>query len=634
MQFSRSPSRFVALITIGFLIGVGSCCAVYWLFLAPGSSDRVADGVAPPSTAEIEPATQVENSPSKISNAPEPPKVAVRSLDDIASMKSASEQQLALRVLLSDLNEKQIADLLTQSDDVFEDADRYNLQFAMVQRLAHLNPSRALSLVLEMDTGNNLGNFVTSIFGDWAHSNLDEAISRAGRLKPHFKITALRAIVQERTDLSDNAIRAIARDLDNEQIATSAIAQRKIEEAIDDPERAWNELAVDLQDEPTNARTISRVAAAWVEKSGLSVLDQVYQSLTNTQTRDNVIRRVLVEVARADPEGAFNYALTLENDPYNMIVSNVAGMWSNSDPRSALTAAIGIEKASVRKTVAETVVRAWSNSEPKEVLGEIDSLPSDLQETASSAALREISSESPEEAAELVAAMEPGSVKTSGAESVVSYWSDRDHKAALDWILNEPRVEEMRSELLSSIMFRLVGVDPELAMSTALAQPIEEETSRFGMFGSGGLGLELQVISSLAYSDVDQAIELLPQVREGPTKSMSLLTVVQSLLMNDEIDKAFTMVQQVPESEKAKVYQTISRSWAATDPKGMLKSMDRFPSKEDRSRAAALLVTTNQFSKTLSDEQIEEAEKHLTDEHAKALEEGDPEAMQSLFQTF
>ena len=56
--------------------------------------------------------------------------------------------------------------------------------------------------------------------------------------------------MQERTDLSDNTIRAIARDLDNEQIATSAIAQRKIEEAIDDPETAWNELAVDLQDDP------------------------------------------------------------------------------------------------------------------------------------------------------------------------------------------------------------------------------------------------------------------------------------------------------------------------------------------------------------------------------------------------
>lgn len=637
MQTNSSPSRLAVLLTVAFLVGVGCASAVYWLIVAPsgGRSDQLADTVAaPPSVAETYPSTQLLIEPTEASNTPDPPKFAVRSLEEIASMKSSSEQQLALRVLLSDMSEAQVADLLTQSQDNFKDSDRYNIQFAMVQRLAHQNPGRALSLVLGMDTGYNLEHFVTSIFGDWAHSNLDEAVSRAGRLKPHFKRTALSAIVQERTNLSDNTIRAIARDLDNEQIAISAIAQRRIEEAIDDPETAWNELAIELQDDPENSRTISRVATAWVEESGLSVLDQIYHSLTNTQTRNDVIRRVLSEVAQSNPEGAFNYALTVENDPYNSNVNTVANIWARSDPRSALVAAIGIEKTSVRNRVAELVVRTWAFDEPKAVLESVDSLPADLQESAASAALSAISRESPQEAADLVAAMESGSVKMSSASSVVSNWSHRDHKAALEWILNEPGVEEMRSELLSSIMYNLVRADPELAMSTALAQPIDEEKSGFGMFGRGGMGMELSVISTLAFSDVDKAIELLPRVREGPTKLMSYQMVAQSLLMEDEIDKAFNMVQQVPESDREKLYQAISTSWVATDPKGMLNSMDRFPSKEDRSRAAALLVSTNQYSKTLSDEQIEEAKKHLTDEHARALEKGDLEVLQSLFRAF
>ena len=616
------------------MFGVGCSSAVYWLFIAPGNGDPLVDSVTPPSPAEIEPNTQAENSTAGIFADTETSKFAVRSLDEIANMRNSSEQQLALRVLLSDMNEKQVADLLTQSEDVLKDADRYNLQFAMVQRLAHLNPSRALSLVLEMDSGYNLGNFVTSIFGDWAHSNLDEAVSRAGRLKPHFKRTALSAIVQERTDLSDNTIRAIARDLDNEQIATSAIAQRKIEEAIDDPEAVWNELAIDLQDDPDNSRTISRIATAWIEKSGLSVLDQVYHSLTNTQTRDDVIRRVLTEVAQTDPEGAFNFALTIENDPYNSIVSSMASIWASTDPRSALAAANGIAKASVRKTVAQMVILAWARDEPRKVLEGLGNLPADLQESASSAALSTLSRESPMDAANLVAAMEPGSVKTSSASSVVSTWASRNHKAALEWILSEPGVEEIRSELLSSIMHTLVRVDPDLAMSTALAQPIVEKNSRFGMFGPAGVGMELNVISSLTFSDVDKAIELLPQVREGSTKLMSYQMVASSLLMNDEIDKAFNMVQQVPESDREKIYQAISTSWAASDPQGMLKSMDRFLSKEGRSRAAVLLISTNQYSKILSEEQIEEAKNYLTNEHAKALEEGAPEALQSIFQVF
>ena len=636
MQTPQSPGRLVALLSIGFVIGVACSCAVYWLFVAPdgGSGDQFVDTVVAPAPTESDPRTQEQSSPIRVSNTPEPLKFPVRSLDEIASMKSASEQQLALRIFLSDLDEVQVAELLTQSQDVFEDADRIALQSAIVQRLSHQNPSRALSLVLEMDSSLNREGFVTSVFKEWAHSNLDEAVARARTLNPYLKRTALSVIVQERTDLSDDSIRAIARDLDNELIASSAIAQRRIEEAIDDPEMTWYELVTDLQDDPANSRTLIRVATAWIEKSGLGALDQIYQSLTNIQTRQNVIRNVLREVAQTEPESALNYALTLESDPHHSIVSDIASVWANSDPRSALTAALGIEKTSVRKAVSEMVVRVWALNEPKSVLEGIDALPADLQERASSSAISSIVGKSLEEAVNLVCAMESGSVKTSSARSVASMWASRDHKAALEWILNEPSVEEIRSELLSSIMHTLVRVDPELAMSTALSQPIVEDNSILGMIGPGGVGREFNVISSLAFSDVDKAIELLPQVREGPTKHMSYQLIVQSLLMNDEIDKAFSMVQQVPESDQEKVYQAISTFWATTDPQSMLKSMDRFPSKESRSIAAVVLVSANQFSKALSEEQVEEAKKHLTDEHAKALEEGDAEVLQSMFQVF
>lgn len=334
-----------------------------------------------------------------------------------------------------------------------------------------------------------------------------------------------------------------------------------------------------------------------------------------------------------EPASLLNYALTIETNPHHSIVSDIASVWSISDPVQPWQLLLESKK-SVRKAGSVMVVRVCALNEQKTVLDGIDALPPGLQETATSAAWREISSESPEEGAELVAAMEPGSVKKTGAYSVVSTWFDRDHKAALDWILNEPSVEEIKPELLSSVIHRLARVDLELAMSTALAQPIDKSESGFGMFGREGVGMEFQVISSFAHSDVDKAIELLAQVRGGLTKLISYQTVVQTLLMNEEVDKAFNMVQQVPESDRENVFQAIASSWAMTDPKGMLKSMDRFPSKEDRSRAAALMVTTNQFTKNLSDEQIEEAKKHLTDEHAKALERGDPEALQSLFQVF
>ena len=631
MQTNSSPSRLAVLLTVAFLVGVGCASAVYWLIVAPsgGSGDQLADTVvASPSVAETYPSTQLLIAPTEAPNTPEPPKFAVRSLDEIASMKSPSEQQLAIRVLLSDLEEAQVADLLTQSEDIFEDEDWSALHSAIVQRLAFQNPRRALSLVLDADNPYNLGPLVTHVFREWAHSNLDEAVSHARTLNPDIKEIALGVILRERTDLSENTIRAIARDLGNEERATSTITQRKIDEAIHDPETAWSEMALKLQDDRGNTSAILRIANAWVEESGLSVLDQVYESLTNIQVRQDVIRQVLFEAAQTDPKDAFNYAVAM-NDQYNSMVSVVASTWARSDPRSALSAAIEIKKVSARKAAAEEVVRAWARSEPRELLEGVDALPTDLQEAASVEALGEISIESPQEAADLVAAMDSGSVKTSSARSVVRMWSRRDHNAALEWILNEPGVEEIRSDLLYSIMHTLIEVDPRLAMTTALAQPIEESNSGTGIYRAE-LGLEFTVISTLAFSDVDRAMELLPQVREGPTRFRAFETVAQSLLRNGEIDEAFNIAQQVPDSDREQFYLALTTAWAGSDPVGMLNSMNRFPSEDAMSRAALLLVMSNSTTKTLSDQQVEQAMKYISEEHAGALKEGDVDFLQSL----
>lgn len=653
-----SPNRLFALLTIAFLLGIGCTSAVFWLFLPPGNDDQLSDIVSPRDPTESHPSTDAQASSSELSRASKQQELTAQSLDYIAAIKSTSEQQLALRIFLFDLDEARLSDLLTQSKDVFPVADKHAYHSAIVERLAHQDPSRALSLVLELDASFDIDGLVTCVFKEWVHSNLNEAVSRAQTLRWSYKRIALDVIVQERTDLSDGSIRAIARELDDEEHATSAIAERKIEEALGDPEKAWNELVVSSQDDISLRSSFVQVATVWVEESGLSVLDQVYQSLTNTETRHWVIRWVLEEFAHSDPASAFEYALTVYSDQDNDVVRAVAVVWASSgpqaalsatsvmedvsarekiaetvlrvwartDPQAALSAANAIEDVLARERVAETVVRVWSRNEPAEMLENVYPLPSNLQEIASTEALTVLSSESPEEAAQFVATMKTSSLKTSTARSVVMNWSILDYSAALDWILNEPRIQEIRFELLSSIMHTLTEFDPDLAMSTARAQPIEQR----GMFGSR-LGMEYGVISSLASSDLDKAIELLPQARDGRTKHLSFQAVTQELVRNDEIDKAFGFAQRLAGNDRELFYAVFSGHWAMADPVAALNAIDRFPSRDARSRAAVMLVTTDQISRSLTDEQVDEATKHLTEEHAKALEEGDTDALNSIF---
>lgn len=632
MQPNQSPNRTCALIAIACLIGMECSSTDYWLLAATENQGQLAEAATPSSSTENEPIAHEQSSPAEVSSTSASTSSTVRSLEDILRIKSLSEQQLALHVFLSELDGAQVDDLLTQSQAVFPDTHRYELQFPIVQRLAHQNPSRALTRVLGMYTGYDYMRAVSNVFREWAQSNINEAVSRARTLEPIPKGFALTAIVNTRMDLSDSTLRAIALDLGNEQIAISAIAHRRIEEAIADPEKAWNEWATHLLEDVENTEIVARIGTVWIEKSGLSVLDQIYQSLTNTETRQRIIRSILEKVARTDPAGAFTFALTIEGDSYNTIVRDLAGIWADSDPRSALETIVGIEREEVRNAAADTVVRAWVQREPREMLESLDALPIDLQETVSKAALSVLTRESPEEAAQFIAAMEPSPLRTSSAKSVVSVWSSRDHNAALKWILNEPSVEEIKSTLMFSIMGKLLEADPLLAMTTVLDQAIEGNESVLGGLQGTKEEMELEVISFRAKSNLESAIGLLPSVSEGRTKLAAFKEIAEELIRNDEIDRAFTLAVQFDYPGGQDFHIALAAAWADTDLEGLLNSMDRFTPEELKSKVVFLLLDNSRFRRSLSDEQIMEVRKYLSDEHRKALEEGDSDMLPPLFQ--
>lgn len=624
MKSSASKGTFFLVLVIGFAFGIGAAIAVYLLIVVPKANEGLEEIVAPISQAISEAVAREHIEPPEDSHSSHSPVSAISSLDDLANIGSAFERGQALWSFLADSNESQAARLLSQSQDVSPYRVRHDIQRAIVKRLAHLNPKRALSQLRGMEEQSFPGQFVQIIYRDWSRSNLDEAVAHAQTMNIDWKAIALITIVEERTDLSVQVLRSIARDLGNEQAVDDVLSQRKFDEAIENPEIAWDEWVVDLQNDPRHLHNMLQVASAWVEKSGLSVVDQISQSLTNLETRHYVVREVLFEASNTDPQGALGYALTIENDPHNSIVSRVIRSWARSDPQSALGAASQVEKNSERRELEREVVQSWARNDPHEVLKGIDALPEHARDSAITSAVGWIAAESPREAALLVARMESGSAKTNAATSVAVNWTNQDHSAALDWILNEPGVEEQRAKMLSSVMHKLVQADPQLAMETALAQPIAkgEGSPWIGM----GIGLEFNVISSLAYSDVDKAIELLPKVRKGMTKTQAYSVVSGALIEHGDVDKALDMVKQVPESERTDLYQIVASSWAAQDPEGLLNSMDRLPSKEIRSQAALVLVSLNQFHQfesILTDEQIEQAKKFLTDEDVKALEESE-----------
>ncbi|MCY3883753.1 MAG: hypothetical protein OXG24_02435 [Gammaproteobacteria bacterium] len=616
MKLSKSQGIHIALLSVGFILGIGIASAVYWLPLVPEDKDHSSDATTtsdPTNTNELVAIQSTANgvAPSS-SNLPNTP---IRNLDDLDKFKSSFEKGLALRILLDDLTEVQVADLLKHSQEIPSSFSVYDFQRAVVQKLAQIDPHRALSRVLVMDALGYRRQFAESIFRDWAHSDLDAAVAHARTLNNEWKTSALHTIVRARTDLSDGTLRAIGRKLGNEPFTIATVARRKIEQSIGNPEESWHELVTNMQIESQNMNYIGDVALAWAEKNGVNVLDQVLLSLSNSQDRHHVLRRVLSNVVLSDPVGTFRYALTIKDDPNHSTIQRVSIIWASSDPQSALTAASEVQNWSLRKELESVVADVWANHKPKEVVANIDVFPAHVQSTAISEALRRIARDSPKEAARLVSSIDSGDARARAALSVAFTWIRKDQEAALDWILNEPAMEELKRHVLQHILPDLAPGYPEIAMEIALAQPVKEgdHVSR--------TGLELSVIATLANLNLQKALELLPQVRQG-TRTAALIEVSDALIQNGDVDEVFRLIQQAPTSIRASSYAAVALRWAKLDPDALLNSMNRFPTRELRSQIATILLSKNQLEEYFTHKQVDAAKKFLTDEDANSLEEG------------
>ena len=610
MNFSRPKRIHISLLSIGIILGVGGFSGVYWLFFATEKNSESLDtgthyppGVSQPTTSDQNASDVVPS--SSLASLP-----ILRKIEDLEEIRSPFARELALQVLLVNSDEAQVARLLSQSMKLSSNDIRQNAQSSIVLRLAQLNPSRALAQLLVEDSQHSLDRLIVSVFREWAHSDLDEAITQARTLNESRRDSALLAILNERTDLPDETRRSIAAEVGNEQIAVEVLLEERIERAMAHPEEAWEKLALELQDDPMRRSILAQVALSWIEKDGMGVMERISTSLTNLQARRGVVFGILHDLASFSPSEAFRYALTIENDPFNTAKERVVDVWARSDPQSAMAAVSDIEKKALRRTLEKSIADLWADKEPRKFLKAVDTLPRHLLEAATRTAISKIAENSPKEAATLVSEMESGVTRQFSASDLASDWLSQDPEATLDWILNDPAIQDLRHFLLDDTLYRIALEDPKLAMDTALAEP----------FAEGEMGLEASVITAIAFSDVETAVELVPQVRIGRTAVGAFREVTAALIRSGNLEDAVNMVHQIPDPKRPDFYMGLVQAWARHDPSGLLKSMNRLPSKEVKSKAARRLVEVNRLRGNLTDEQVEQARKFLTEEDSKALE--------------
>ena len=534
-------------------------------------------------------------------------------------MASLSEQQI-VQELLSSADQE-----LDLSHSVLEE-----LQTALIERLATLNPTSAMKFLTEqrglgrdlvvlnswgVQLSGTLGlttssvSFIESLFREWALNDLDSAIQSAKSLESEVKNKALAGILTSLSGEPLSKYRSIAKELGDEQLGVDFYVTSFSSKHIEDAEATWKEFVsiIDPNDS-SHLVALGSVSHQWFEQDGISVLDQVRSSALTDVVKSNLVDGLLRLAAMETPHQAFHYALKMPSPgAFSPSLSIVFSVWAESDPQAAYQAATSIEQSGRRESIQRQVVSVWAAKDPYYFLENSDSFPPQIRDQGSSNALQSIAVTSPQEAAEIaLERIEGGFGGLFYVPTVIlQHWIDQDVEAAVQWVLNGPVSEENQYTWVSALATNLVKSDPRRAFDIARSLTIPEH-----MEGMNAPALEAQILGQVVMQDFDLAVELLPSVREGSSRSQAYIAVGNKYIDLGQSSKALDLGNNLSANEQTQYFQSIAYTWASTDASGLVESFENLPTEEIQLNLARTL--TSQWMKdNFTEAQLEVLKQYL-----------------------
>ncbi len=522
----------------------------------------------------------------------------IQNLEELQSLSSHFQRTVALHELVANADEETLLQYWKQSTTVGSNPWE-EVQIAIVQRLATIDPLAAWELVSDFQSKKRLA-LVGAVFREWSVTNLDLAIEHAGSLDAEIKSAAVESMLLSREDLSIEQRREIARQLNTEALAIEAIERTSNTPIILDPSTEWAEFlehntAGLASPSAAQLRMVTQIATTWIQQEGVNAFDNVLDSLPTQAAIWNTSSKVVMYLSASDPQQAFDLAIHLRSRGTVGFAEQVALAWTNDDPWSAFNAVSSVDAKNLQRNLQARVLDTWSYSDPKALLDRAGAFPEHLQQLVRKKALISLSRNSPQDAAEMIFEMEDQATRDEIAFAIARNWSTSDITSVLHWIENEPGFEHNRDQLTGAAFSGLANSDPELALQTALAQPVNEE----------GLGPEAEVISSLTFADMDTAIEMLSDVREGKTKIKAYEQVIQMLTgINKDNDRAVGLLVQLAQEQEIPRGEWVLTGLVFNAPNGLFDALDRFDSMDFRRRVAKELLRFHEHDDTFTTEQI------------------------------
>ena len=542
--------------------------------------------------------TEVESQASVGSS----PRLAARSLANLTNLgrfSSHFERLVALHDLVASSDKQALLEQLEQSTSTLDQRMKWEAQLAIVRRLATFDPEAALAAVYDLDSDRD-HVLLKAVFREWSVKNLDQSVEHVQSLDAGAKNAAIESILLSREDLPAERCRELAQRVDAEWIAIDVIERTHGETPLQHPKHEWSKLAMQVGKgfiNPTDAqmRMMTHIASEWVLTEGVDAINEILDSLSTHDTRSTVSSKVAFQLANTHPSTAFDLAVQLRTLGELRLVESIARVWSKTEPRAALNAVSSIESKYLRADLHDEILQTWSHSDPDTLLAQVIELPKDLQSLGRKHALLSMSRTSPQIVAEMIENVEDTASRDEIATAIVSNWSKLDITSALDWLRSEASVAHYQDELTVAAFQGLAISDPHLAFESALAQPANDE----------GFGPEAGVIANLVLRDMDTAVAMLSQVRDGKTKIRAYERAILTMAsIRKDADQAVDLLIRLSTEEEIPKNAVVVTLVVLFAPSALFDGLERLDSMDLRRRVARSLLSFHGESGYFSDEQI------------------------------
>ncbi len=518
-------------------------------------------------------------------------------LDAIFEHESKFLRLAELHQLIERADERQLMRLARQASRRDSESERTLAHEVVFRRLSGIDPIRALELVNELSDPDD-DHMIRAIFNEWFHSDLEAAVSHAKTLSKETRVLVMHELVQSQLSPSEEFERTTAEELKVFWYHRAWAAARLEFTYIADPKTEWQSIATAARADPqgTSWDQIERIAQSWVIEEGIGVISEISASLDGTEIQGGIVNNILIASVRLDPSAVVELAANLPGIDNARAVQGVLTEWTRISPDEAFQNASSHLESQRRRVQEQLVVDVWARSDPTTLLSQLASIPEDLRNRALRQALWDLVQRDPQITAEFLSEVDDAETRLDIARKLSQEWSSIDVDAALDWILSDAELAS-HTPTLGPALQALAKIDPELALQIALDQPVD----------SNAEGAETFVLVGVVEADIDDAIAMLPNLREG-ARPLSHKFIGFYLLLRGHTDRALEFGSNLPESYRKDYFIYLFGQWRQSDHRGLLDQLNHIKSDELRYYAAKVLDYENQRHGFLLDKDLSTVE--------------------------